>query len=250
MQSVQPLEGQLHKYTNVMKGWQYRYFKIDPEQGILEYYMPDEPKRVRPRGSIHLQGAVISPSDEDSNMFTVNSAYGEIYKLRSSDSKERQLWVNRLRAVAEQHAQAMQANTPVSSFLSHEQRGASAVTSSSSESPASLTTVAPSRAQQRVMYGTSSVYDAFSSVQELLVLAHQKHRALAKVIEDLPANSGNLRSTDPDLLLLKATSQATIISMEQCLSMLQQQQQATSYQQRGVTGGATLEWVDPWLPPV
>jgi len=250
MQAVQPLEGQLYKYTNVMKGWQFRYFKINPEQGILEYYMPDEPKRVRPRGSIYLQGAVISPSDEDSNMFTVNSASGEVYKLRASDSKERQLWVNRLRSVAEQYAQALQANTPVSTFYAQDPRGTSASISSTSDSPSTQPSAAPSRAQQRVMYGTSSVYDAFSSVQELLVLAHQKHRALAKVIEDLPANAGNLRSTDPDLLLLKATSQATIISMEQCLSMLQQQQQATSFQQRGVTGGATLEWVDPWLPPV
>ena len=34
----QPLEGQLNKYTNVMKGWQYRWFLLDPESGFLEYF--------------------------------------------------------------------------------------------------------------------------------------------------------------------------------------------------------------------
>lgn len=32
-------EGQLYKYTNVVKGWQYRWFVINPTRGTLEYYM-------------------------------------------------------------------------------------------------------------------------------------------------------------------------------------------------------------------
>lgn len=32
-------EGQLCKYTNVMKGWQYRWFVLYPEAGILHYYL-------------------------------------------------------------------------------------------------------------------------------------------------------------------------------------------------------------------
>lgn len=34
----QPLEGQLFKYTNVMKGWQYRWFVLNPDLGKLEYF--------------------------------------------------------------------------------------------------------------------------------------------------------------------------------------------------------------------
>jgi len=34
----QPLEGQLYKYTNVMKGWQYRWFVLNPDVGRLEYF--------------------------------------------------------------------------------------------------------------------------------------------------------------------------------------------------------------------
>lgn len=32
-------KGQLYKYTNVMKGWQFRWFILDPKTGILNYYL-------------------------------------------------------------------------------------------------------------------------------------------------------------------------------------------------------------------
>jgi len=32
-------EGQLLKFTNVMKGWQNRWFILDPWTGVLEYYL-------------------------------------------------------------------------------------------------------------------------------------------------------------------------------------------------------------------
>ena len=37
--AIQGYEGQLSKYTNVMKGWQYRFFIINPTRATLEYYM-------------------------------------------------------------------------------------------------------------------------------------------------------------------------------------------------------------------
>lgn len=72
----QPYEGLLHKYTNAMKGWQYRWFILSPETGELHYFLSESEKNQRPRCSIYLAGAVIAPSDEDSNTFTVNSATG------------------------------------------------------------------------------------------------------------------------------------------------------------------------------
>ncbi|RWS29130.1 Oxysterol-binding protein-related protein 11-like protein [Leptotrombidium deliense] len=33
------IQGQLYKYTNVMKGWQYRWFTLSTTRGTLEYYM-------------------------------------------------------------------------------------------------------------------------------------------------------------------------------------------------------------------
>ncbi len=34
----QPLEGLLYKYTNVVKGYQYRWFVLNPESGKLDYF--------------------------------------------------------------------------------------------------------------------------------------------------------------------------------------------------------------------
>jgi len=77
VQARHPYEGLLHKYTNAMKGWQYRWFILSPETGELHYFLSESEKNQRPRCSIYLAGAVIAPSDEDSNTFTVNSATGE-----------------------------------------------------------------------------------------------------------------------------------------------------------------------------
>lgn len=32
------MEGSLSKWTNVMKGWQYRWFVLDDNSGLLSYY--------------------------------------------------------------------------------------------------------------------------------------------------------------------------------------------------------------------
>lgn len=32
------LEGALSKWTNVMKGWQFRWFVLDEKVGVLSYY--------------------------------------------------------------------------------------------------------------------------------------------------------------------------------------------------------------------
>ena len=34
----QALEGQLHKWTNPLKGWQPRWFVVDLQQSVLHYY--------------------------------------------------------------------------------------------------------------------------------------------------------------------------------------------------------------------
>lgn len=61
----------------------------------------------RPRGGLHLAGAVISPSEEDSHTFLVHAASSDLYKLRAVDARERQEWITRLRVVAELHSQAL-----------------------------------------------------------------------------------------------------------------------------------------------
>ena len=47
------------------------------------------------------------PSEEDSQTFNVNFASGESYKLRAANVRDRQVWVDRIRAVAHRHESAM-----------------------------------------------------------------------------------------------------------------------------------------------
>lgn len=97
------VQGQLSKFTNALRGYQYRYFILDPSRGTLEYYLPQDSKRVHPRGFIILSGSIITPSEDDGQTFSICSSSGEIYKLRAQDSRERQFWVDRLRQVSQSH---------------------------------------------------------------------------------------------------------------------------------------------------
>ena len=66
------MEGTLSKWTNVMKGWQYRWFVLDENAGLFSYYTSKEKMRrgVR-RGCVRLRGAVVGIDDEDDATFTV-----------------------------------------------------------------------------------------------------------------------------------------------------------------------------------
>ncbi|CAN8004570.1 unnamed protein product [Ixodes hexagonus] len=250
----QPLEGQLFKYTNVVKGWQYRWFVLNPDIGMFEYYMLDELKKGRPRGAVHLAGAVISPSDEDGQMFTVSAACGEVYKLRGHDAKERQFWINRLRKVAEDHTKTIaQKNPPL---LPREIRGphegavasekGSAGTGQTHQGGSTSTPVS-----QTVWYttvvgapteATTTPAEAFTSVREILARAGRMYHCLARSIESLPSHGPGYKFYDRDMLVLKATSCATVMCLEQCLTILQEHKaQAPT----GLPAGSTVEWLEP-----
>ena len=65
------MEGTLSKWTNVMKGWQYRYFVLDDNAGLFSYYTSREKMmRGARRGCVRLRGALIGIDDEVSFHFT------------------------------------------------------------------------------------------------------------------------------------------------------------------------------------
>lgn len=66
------------------------------------------------RGCSYLAGCQIIPSEEDSQTFTVNAACGAVYKLKASDAKNRQIWVNKLRLAAQM--QESKAHSPTVSM--------------------------------------------------------------------------------------------------------------------------------------
>ena len=79
-------EGQLSKFTNVVKGWQYRWFVLDTSSMVLEYYLLEE-KDGKCRGRQEMEGALVMPSEEDSHTFCINFSSGEVYKVRAAEAR-------------------------------------------------------------------------------------------------------------------------------------------------------------------
>ncbi|XP_054451840.1 oxysterol-binding protein-related protein 10 [Pteronotus mesoamericanus] len=222
------LEGVLSKYTNLLQGWQNRYFVLDFEAGTLQYFVNEQSKHQKPRGALSLSGAIVSLSDEAPHMLVVYSANGEMYKLRAADAKERQFWVTQLRACAKYHMEMNSKTTPSSrsrsltllphgtpnsaSPCSQRHLGAGApgvVTITHHKSPA---------AARRVK---SQYSGQLHEVREMMNQVEGQQKNLVHAIESLPG-SGPLTALDQDLLLLKATSAATLSCLGECLSLLQQ----------------------------
>ncbi|XP_077370161.1 oxysterol-binding protein-related protein 11 isoform X2 [Festucalex cinctus] len=248
---MENIDGYLMKYTNLVTGWQYRFFVLNNEAGVLEYFVNEQSRPQKPRGMLPLAGAVISPSDEDSHTFTVNAISGEQYKLRATDAKERQHWVSRLQICTQHHTEAMGKNNPPPKSRSY-----SMVSQGSSNSPMSLRRPSqnPSSLFNWQLHKGSSLYsskrsllpDHLMEAREMMSQAQGQHRDLIQGIEGLPAAPG-LSSLDQDLLMLKATSMATMTCLNECLHILNLQQVA---RQTGSMEGSTMEWPDPKLPDI
>ncbi|CAO1403299.1 unnamed protein product [Diamesa serratosioi] len=90
------LEGFLSKWTNIMKGWQTRFFVLEQDLSILSYYTSREKmmKGVR-RGCVRLKGAVIGIDDQDSNTFTITVDH-KTFHFQARDGDEREKWVRAL----------------------------------------------------------------------------------------------------------------------------------------------------------
>lgn len=98
------MEGSLSKWTNVMKGWQYRWFVLDDNSGLLSYYTSKEKmmRGVR-RGCVRLKGAVIGIDDEDDSTFTITVDH-KTFHFQARDAEERHNWVQALEDTIIKHA--------------------------------------------------------------------------------------------------------------------------------------------------
>ncbi|KAH8327327.1 hypothetical protein KR074_010199, partial [Drosophila pseudoananassae] len=98
------LEGTLSKWTNVMKGWQYRFFVLDENAGLLSYYTSKEKmiKGVR-RGCVRLKDALIGIDDQEDNTFTITVDH-KTFHFQARHSEEREQWVRRLEDTIRRHA--------------------------------------------------------------------------------------------------------------------------------------------------
>ncbi|XP_070777809.1 oxysterol-binding protein-related protein 10-like [Enoplosus armatus] len=316
------LEGVLSKYTNLIQGWQYRYFVLDPELGQLHYFVNEQGKSQKPRGSLPLIGASVTPSDEAPHMFIVNSVNGELYKLRASDAKEQQFWISQLQACARRHSDSsakvrklkgsdehlsveragggqevlgssssgrtrsfslLPHLTPSSSpgsqrHLSHTASPSNIVTITHHKSPAAARR-AKSQYPGRLLEVKESLYaglrwdtgavnsadisgflagstlTAVRSVFTVMSQAEGQQKNLAQSIDSLPTK-GPLSCLDQDLLLLKATSAATLSCLGECLNILQQTQshsqappQSQASERNHSAHGAPSDGVPVWTVP-
>ncbi|XP_076104092.1 oxysterol-binding protein-related protein 9-like isoform X1 [Mytilus galloprovincialis] len=90
------IEGPLSKWTNVMKGWQYRWFVLDEASGLLSYYTSKEKMmRGSRRGCVRLKSAIIGIDDEDDSTFTL-SVDQKTFHFQARDGDEREKWIQGL----------------------------------------------------------------------------------------------------------------------------------------------------------
>ncbi|KAI4817662.1 hypothetical protein KUCAC02_011045 [Chaenocephalus aceratus] len=231
------LEGVLSKYTNLIQGWQNRYFVLDPELGQLQYFVNEQGKSQKPRGSLPLIGASVTPSDEAPHMFVVNSVNGELYKLRASDAKEQQFWIHQLQACARRHSDSSAKVRKLKGSDEHlsveragggqELLGSSTsgrtrsfsllphLTPSSSPgsqrhlshaaSPGNIVTITHHKSPAAARRAKSLYPERLLEVKEVMSQAEGQQKNLVQTIDSLPPR-GPLSCLDQDLLLLKATS--------------------------------------------
>ncbi|CAF4006634.1 unnamed protein product, partial [Rotaria magnacalcarata] len=89
-------EGSLSKWTNVIRGWQYRFFVLDPAQGMLMYYTSKENMaKGEQRGVVLLKDAHLGIDSEDDSTFTIRSN-GKTFHFQARDAEERQKWISNL----------------------------------------------------------------------------------------------------------------------------------------------------------
>ncbi|KAG8432155.1 hypothetical protein GDO86_016697 [Hymenochirus boettgeri] len=230
-------------------GYLMKFFVLNNEAGRVEYFVNEQLRNQKARGTVQLAGAVISPSDEDSHTFTVNAASGELYKLRATDAKERQHWVSRLQICTQHHTEAIGKNNPplksrsfsLASQGSGNSPGAQRRPSQNAASFFNLghhRTMATSRRAQLLQP------DHLGDVREMMIKAESQQRDLMRNIEGLPS-AGHPSSLDQDLLMLKATSMATLNCLNDCFQMLHQQHAAM---QRHILTGTTIHWLEPKIP--
>uniref|UniRef100_A0A4W4HLP2 Oxysterol-binding protein n=1 Tax=Electrophorus electricus TaxID=8005 RepID=A0A4W4HLP2_ELEEL len=223
------LEGVLKKYTNLLQGWQNRYFVLDPNLGQLQYFINEQSKDQKPRGSLPLIGSLVTPSDEFPFMFTVYASNGQLFKLRACDLCERQVWMTQLQLSGYSSSSAPSSSstgrTRSFSLLPHPAPPCSYNSAQRQNSPhghgtpgAFTTTHHKSLTASHRACSKKPAH--LHQVKEVMSRAEEQQKNLQQSIESLPGG-GPLSSLDPDLLLLKATSMAALSCLGECLSILQ-----------------------------
>ncbi|VDN16758.1 unnamed protein product [Dibothriocephalus latus] len=86
-----PVKGNLNKWTNILHGWQERYFVL--KDGVLSYYRSEAEMDQGCRGSIRLRNAHVQPHPYDDCRIDVSLGDSTWY-FRCSSESVRQQWIS------------------------------------------------------------------------------------------------------------------------------------------------------------
>ncbi|CAF4669507.1 unnamed protein product [Rotaria sp. Silwood1] len=171
--------------------------------------MPDEVRKKGPRGVIELTDCWISPSNEDDVTFTLQTGSGDAFKLRAFDAKERQKWIDKLRACSGTNA----ANVYVSSLpISKTQQ---TNTSTATNLPNEINIRSPTQRNSQLYENQHTLKE----LKEVIRCVEVNQREFVETIYTLPDDiSLNLMSKN--MLLLRSISQSCIGSLQDSLTIL------------------------------
>ncbi|KAI6217607.1 Oxysterol-binding protein-related protein 9 [Aphelenchoides besseyi] len=91
------MEGTLSKWTNMVHGWQMRYFVLNDES-LCYFTSREKMLRGQPRGCIRLNGAAVGIDGENEATFTIK-VDGKTFHLQGVEKAERDEWVRELERV-------------------------------------------------------------------------------------------------------------------------------------------------------
>ncbi|VDN01872.1 unnamed protein product [Thelazia callipaeda] len=94
------MEGPLSKWTNVVHGWQYRWFVLR-DDALYYYTSKEKMMKGQQRGCIRLRSAVIGIDGENNSLFTV-TVDGKTFHLQGRDEVERNNWIRAIETIIHQ----------------------------------------------------------------------------------------------------------------------------------------------------
>ncbi|XP_072139635.1 oxysterol-binding protein-related protein 10 isoform X2 [Mobula birostris] len=169
----------------------------------------------------------------------------------AGDAKERFYWVNQLQATAKHHTDNNAKITPSvrARSLSLLPSGASNSANPGSQkhlthSGPGIVTITHHKSPAIARRAKNQCPGRLLDVKEMMSQAEGQMKNLVHSIESLPP-SGPLSALDQDLLLLKATSAATMSCLGDCLSILQQSAQQTAQHSKRLSTDSISGWQGP-----
>lgn len=193
-------------------------------------------------------GAVISPSDEDSQTFSISGANSEVFRLKAPDAKERQKWITHLRAavsrVSNHHTETPHDTSPVNTPMTSLTPAAPAAAGTTGDddqmehlalqrTPSKRTSLTrlfkttkntinrPPRVSSKCRLDQAEAVQerVENGIDESLYKVRQLQMEIVKQLESQHDTLG-MNSTDKNLLLFKATALAMRNCLEECTSLI------------------------------